>query len=677
MIVAKTKITHSTKRPKAVFSIDVGSGSVVSASLGGEIRLWNEREELVRTSKRHSGTVLCVRYSTDGCYFASGADDGTVIVFRADGTLVRSMKEHSSDVSNVLWTDMHLVSVGYDGYVVFYSLEGFSVLKKAKVHEGPIKGIAADPAFTCICTQGDDGIALYEGMEVVRRIPASEGTILESFFSRMSWSPDGRFFAAGLSFNRKYDTVEIFNRDLRSEYSLIGHVAPCEVVAFNPNVYMDERRYYILAVASQDLSLSFWSSLSARPLLLIKNFLSLPALDMRWNKDGSELYVCSYGGEVKKVVVEPGDFGRVMEGEECDWTAEIFFTKENARMFAEAEERRKKRSEEDREMAEKEMGEVSAAEGGSYPSVDARPLPPKKQKKAIRPVLLDESPSGGFEIDTGHSQVFIFGQGRSKEIEQRKAEPFSREFGDFRVSLSEDRSCVSVKRGGADFYQVVGDVRLMCVSKRYLCVYTGKIQLYDLRTGVLVLPFMCVDDVASLDVLGGRLAVLERDGGFMIISLRKRKKVVEGRIPRREGFLSLCLSRKYFLVSRYNDGEMFFDALSGLWYLKTPGYNSIYATDTDYNKERDETLEQMENKFRMEQIAGNHGKMLRHARRMVEMARRAKSTDDCLENKLLAVLKDLVYVGKKRNVIFMLQELNDNFVFQPFVVHAFKAIGEM
>ncbi|AFN82538.1 WD40 domain-containing putative histone [Encephalitozoon romaleae SJ-2008] len=654
MRVLRTGINHGTKRPKPIFSIDVSDGHIVTSSLGGEIKLWNPDYECIRTIKKHQGTVLCVRFSVDGDLFASGGDDGMVFVYKRNGDVVGSTSEHENDVSNVIWTDRFLVSVGYDGYVVLYDQKSLDVAKKMRPHEGQIKGICVDKSFRYMCTQGDDGIVLYEEFKVVKKVDASEGVILESFFSRMSWTPDGEFFASGLSFNRNYNTVEVFNKDLRNECSLIGHAAPCEVVAFSPVLYKKDRKYYVAAVSSQDLSLSLWCSLSAKPFLLIKNLTELPVLDMCWNESGTRLLVCSYGGEVVQIDVEDGDFGKAYEEEE-DSSGDIFFSVENRDIF----ERTKESPEESNDQDE----------------------PVQNAKKIVKPVLISSDPTSeetkaeGAEITTEHSYLAIFNYCNRKIEKLPRNSQMSKSFGDFNVELSKDRTYVSVKRGPKEFYKIYGSIEMMCVNKKHICLYTGKIQIYNLMTGVLSMPFICAGDVVTMDVLGKRLAYLQADGFYTVLSIGKRKIDAKGMIPRTGDLLSLRLDRKYFVVASFPDEEYFLEKRSGVWLQKTPVSNSIWAGDTDLTLEYDETLSHLENEFLISHLVKDKERMIRALKRITKAACKMKKMEDFIELKLKNIITMLLEAGERSKAVEILGKMNTNYVLQQFVFSMLKEIG--
>ena len=96
----------------------------------------------------HNGVVLCVRFSGDSRYLASGSDDKVIViwemdesgysgkVFGTDEVNVESWKAkkrllgHENDVQDLCWSpnSSKLVSVGLDCAVMVWSTETFSSL---------------------------------------------------------------------------------------------------------------------------------------------------------------------------------------------------------------------------------------------------------------------------------------------------------------------------------------------------------------------------------------------------------------------------------------------------------------------------------------------------------------------------------------------------------------------
>jgi len=651
MRIVEMAIRHGAKRAKPIFSIDVYGTMIATCSLEGEVNIWDAECRLTKTIKKHTGAVLCIRFNEDGRFLASGGDDGMVFVYTSDGDVVYSASEHESDVSNVMWTDRFLVSVGYDGWVVLYDLKALCVAKKMHSHEGQIKGICIDKNYKYMCTQGEDGLVVYKDYEAIKKMDASKEMILESFFSRMGCSPDGRLFASGLSFNTKCNSVEVFDCELKSECSLIGHAAPCEAVAFNPKVYMANKRYYVMAVSSQDLSLSLWTSLSVKPFVLIKNLTKLPVLDMCWNNEGTKLYVCSYNGEVVRIDIDEGELGSISEGVDEEDEGILF--------------------------------SIECKEMLSKTSPCTEDKHPEQKKKTVRPVLvLSKSVDGepalnGVEMHTDHSFLVMFNYTSKRMIEKTVCQTLSRVFGDFSIELNADRSSVCVKRGGIEFYRIHGRIELVCATKKYICVYTGCIRLYDLRTGVLAIPFICSHDVVMVDILRNDVLYLQSDGTFTVFSMHKRKAYLSGVLPRLDMFASLRLDRKYFLVAVFGEEEYFFSKKCRVWFSKTPKYNTVWSKDTDMAEDRDESLECLENEFLVAYAANDKREMGIAVKKTIKAACRMKKTTDYVEAQLGSMIRTMIGVGENDYTIRMLEMLNTNHSFQPFVFSILKEIGRM
>lgn len=412
------KIYNVVTKQIPIFSIDTFNQNTVVGLASGEVELYTN-DVKITSIKKHTGAVLCVRYNKDGTLIATSSDDGTIIIYNSNlyvHQIISNTHKQNCDITNVSWTNNYFISVGQDGQLIFYN-DRFNIIKSIFPHRSKITGLSTYNSW--ICTQGEDGIVLYRDTLLVKKIPPTEGIILESFFSRMSFSPDGSLIACGLSFNQKCNSVEIYNLQGENVFSLLGHVAPIECVSFNPVLFLKSKEmfsndknilnnkeilikdknflnvvdnvdgnishqennviknvcidpnneeknisneindvennknilsnkinsehesknssydisYYILAVASQDLSLSFWTTFSPHPFLLIKNFSTLPCLDMKWNEQGNILYVVSYDGTCKKLHFDINELGQISKNRMTTETNDLFLTLKNAELY--------------------------------------------------------------------------------------------------------------------------------------------------------------------------------------------------------------------------------------------------------------------------------------------------------------------------------------------------------
>ncbi|KAI9860367.1 MAG: HIR complex subunit [Vezdaea acicularis] len=315
----------------------------------------------------HSGTIHTVRFSSNGRYLASGADDKIVCVYTLDpnppshassfGTnepppvenwrIFRRLIGHENDVQDLGWSydSSILVSVGLDSKVVIWSGYTFEKLKTLSSHQSHVKGLAFDPANKYFATASDD-----RTIKIVRFTPPApnatahdqmnnfvvETTIqapftsspLTTYFRRCSWAPDGLHIAAANAVNGPVSSVAIITRGTwDGDINLIGHEAPVEVCAFSPRLYgkdppdtanqdnsghSTQNLITVIACAGQDRALSIWQTSNPRPLLITQELAGKAISDLAWGPSGRHLFMTSLDGSVIALVFEEGDLGYVM-----------------------------------------------------------------------------------------------------------------------------------------------------------------------------------------------------------------------------------------------------------------------------------------------------------------------------------------------------------------------------
>ncbi|WUR04261.1 WD40 repeat domain-containing protein [Vairimorpha necatrix] len=894
-----------SKKPVSIFSLDILDKMIVTACTNGDVDLYKNEDKLYKTVKKHAGSVLCVRFNPKGNFIASCGDDGTVIIYDLELQAIFSCKFHNGDVTNVLWTDKYLISVGHDGFIIFYDNQNFKVLSKIKSHENKITGVAASRKNNFICTQGDDGLTLYKNNVIYKKIPPNEGIILESFFSRMSWSPDGLIFSCGLSFNQKMNSIEIYNIEMESKYSLLGHVAPCEVTSFNPNTFTtDSKQYFILAVGSQDLSISLWTTLSPYPFLLVKNVCELPILDLTWSSDGSSFYFCAYDGKVGKLEFNLLELGNISNLDNKIENSDLFITLMNAESYdskvqrliyprhikeksenyrpninndakmsknkdfigprrpadpnhpmykdqgniidymnrpkKELKEemknvsdsshkykeenkyiieenkdnmaRRKKTTkketvnnettnnetvnndnivptdesiirtivdsvriiEENQNTTEAETNTLGVETNINTPTLqdntvdttnnnvetnnnmqtnivetnnneqannnveinDTRrvtfeetnntvestintpvvnivrnntqeetELTPAEQarindqirnpalrlrdvrdvvneeervaeeqrqaaaqrqeaatqarvvrKRSIRPVATPDK--------NEMTQISMFNIKEQVKIENGKIEEYSKEFGDYTVELNPEKNKLTIKRFSYDFFEIHGDFKFLCASKKYICVYTTDIEIYSLKTGTLVAPLIGSGNVLYMDIYRDKVLFLNGDGSIIIFDI-KNNKIKTTRVPRYDTILKIKFSKLYNVICHYKDCSYVLDKPTNLWYLLRKEWNDVHTKKTDYNNTIDETLKRLENSFMINFKIKRHDKLKEIARKMVKQLKNLEMTDH-LENIYSNIFKGLVQLGHKKFTYNCMKKLGKNLNLQYF-----------
>ncbi|KAJ5630757.1 TUP1-like enhancer of split [Penicillium longicatenatum] len=394
-IIKPVWLTHGGERKDfEVYSCDVSPDGkrLVTAAGDGYVRIWSteaiyntgnpefaSKPKQLASMSNHSGTIHTVRFSPNGKYLASGADDKIVCVYTLDANppthgstfgsdeappvenwrTIRRLIGHDNDVQDLGWSydSSILVSVGLDSKVVVWSGHTFEKLKTIAVHQSHVKGITFDPANKYFATASDDRtVRIFRFTSPAPNSTSHdqmnnfvlEQTIsapfanspLTAYFRRCSWSPDGMHIAAANAVNGPVSSVAIVNRgSWDGDINLIGHEAPVEVCSFSPRLYSREpiqkqpaenhagqHHITVIACAGADKSLSVWITSNARPIVVAQEMAAKSISDLAWSPDGKCLYATALDGTIVAVRFEEGELGYAVEMEENEKSLTKFGT---------------------------------------------------------------------------------------------------------------------------------------------------------------------------------------------------------------------------------------------------------------------------------------------------------------------------------------------------------------
>jgi protein HIRA/HIR1 len=344
---------------------------LVTAAGDGYVRIWStdailnshnpeySKPRQLAAISHHSGTIHAVRFSPNGKYLASGADDKIVCVYVLDPNppthvstfgsnepppienwrVQRRLIGHDNDVQDLAWSAdcSVLISVGLDSKVVVWSGHTFEKLKTIANHQSHVKGITFDPANKYFATASDDRtIKIFRFTSPPPNATPQdqvnnfmlEHTIHEPFhasplttyFRRCSWSPDGAHIAAANATNGPVSSVAIIARGTwDSDISLIGHEGPVEVCAFSPRMFHrhppqpdlegQQSSVTVVACAGQDKTLSIWNTSYSRPFATTQELAMKSISDLAWAPNGETLYITSLDGSIMAIVFQEGELG--------------------------------------------------------------------------------------------------------------------------------------------------------------------------------------------------------------------------------------------------------------------------------------------------------------------------------------------------------------------------------
>ncbi|PSK45328.1 hypothetical protein B9Z65_2468 [Elsinoe australis] len=366
-------LTHGgDKKDHEVYSCHVSpDGSrLVTAAGDGHVRIWSteailntgdpqyeSKPKQLASLSYHSGTIHSVRFSPNGKYLASGADDKIVCIYILDPNppshttfgsnetppvenwrIYRRLIGHDNDVQDLGWShdSSILVSVGLDSKVVVWSGHTFEKLKTLSQHQSHVKGITFDPANKYFATASDDRtIKVYRFQSPDAKATAYDqvnnftletsisapfaASPLTTYFRRPSWSPDGAHLSAANAVNGPVSSVAVITRgSWDSDISLIGHEGPVEVCAFSPRMYNRKpvvteeealQSVTVVACAGQDKTLSVWNTSVPRPFVVTQELAAKSISDLSWSPDGMNLYFTSLDGTIAACVFREGELG--------------------------------------------------------------------------------------------------------------------------------------------------------------------------------------------------------------------------------------------------------------------------------------------------------------------------------------------------------------------------------
>ncbi|KAH8888554.1 protein hir-1 [Thozetella sp. PMI_491] len=393
-IIKPSWLSHSGEHKDfEVYSCHVSADGKRLATAGGDghVRIWStdsvynaedadygKPRQLCHMS-HHLGTIHSVRFSPNGRYLASGADDKIICVYQLDsnppshaasfGTnepppvenwkTYKRLIGHENDVQDLGWSydNSILVSVGLDSKIVVWSGHTFERLKTLAVHQSHVKGITFDPANKFFATASDDRTIkiwrfnspppnatqhdMINNFVLEATISAPfKSSPLTTYFRRCSWSPDGNHIAAANAVNGPVSSVAIIERTRwDSEINLIGHEGPTEVCLFSPRLFHTKKPVEngtakgnssggslvtVIASAGQDKTLSIWNTNTSRPLIILQDIAAKSISDLAWTPDGQTLFVSSLDGSIIAVKFEVGELGWVATAEENDKALQKF-----------------------------------------------------------------------------------------------------------------------------------------------------------------------------------------------------------------------------------------------------------------------------------------------------------------------------------------------------------------
>ncbi|KAI7869022.1 WD40-repeat-containing domain protein [Spinellus fusiger] len=329
MIICKPEwITHTesarsvTMKKQAIFSIHAHPDGkrIATGGMDATIRIWNTEpildekveldpqcHKLLSTLALHDGAVLCVRWSNNGKYLASGSDkDNLIIIWELDSGGVTRKTQCIGYVQDLAWSkdDKYLASCGVDGLLIVWDGVTWGQVRIIDQHRGIVKGVDWDPAGKYLASQADD-----KSVKIWRTSDWElEKEIVKPFVNSIELALFRRLSAV----NGNACVAAIIDRnDWEPKISLFGHSTPVVVTKYNPHMFYSSSEkstdasgrgspalVSLCATGSLDGSVTIWSTEKDVPICAVDDFFRKGVYDLTWSPDGTTLYACSDDGTV-------------------------------------------------------------------------------------------------------------------------------------------------------------------------------------------------------------------------------------------------------------------------------------------------------------------------------------------------------------------------------------------
>ncbi|KAG7663729.1 CAC2 [[Candida] subhashii] len=391
---ASTITVHWHNESQPIYSVDFQklnennkpiSGRLVTGGGDNNIRMWKlislgdskqHSVEYLSTLHKHTQAVNVVRFNPAGNVLASAGDDGTLMLWKLSDTIVKDfendeeddelkeswqvaaqLRSSTSEIMDLCWSPSgeYIVTGSMDNILRVYQLENLNgngkvvgkLMHSLKNHNHYIQGVSWDPLNQYIASQSADrsvniyrisqepgqllDIKLFHKFNKFNSQGMYYSETLQSFFRRLSFSPDGSLLAtpAGLEESAESESsknvVYVYSRaslGTAPVFKLRGLNKPAIAISFHPGRFKSVEKNLlshpytmIFAIATQD-SIVLYSTEEFKPLGFVSNLHYSTITDLKWDIDGSRIIVSSTDGFCSVVSFEEGVFGEMYVEEE-------------------------------------------------------------------------------------------------------------------------------------------------------------------------------------------------------------------------------------------------------------------------------------------------------------------------------------------------------------------------
>jgi protein HIRA/HIR1 len=339
--------------------------------VGRNLEAVEPTDQLLATIRDHFGSVNCVRWAKHGRLLASGSDDQAIQIHErkpGSGTtefgsgeppdienwkVAMTLRGHTADVVDLNWSpdDSTLASGSLDNTVHIWNMSNGVCAAVLRGHSSLVKGVTWDPIGSFVASQSDDKTVIIwktSDWSLAHRTDGHWAKSLGStFFRRLGWSPCGHYITTTHGYQKPRHSAPVLERgEWSATFDFLGHNAPIIVVKFNHSMFRrnpanaeevknsnsgwsnngnskigtgkEFQPYNIIAIGSQDRTITVWTTASARPLFVAKHFFAQSVVDLSWSPDGYSLFACSLDGSIATFHFEVKELGHKLSDTELE-----------------------------------------------------------------------------------------------------------------------------------------------------------------------------------------------------------------------------------------------------------------------------------------------------------------------------------------------------------------------
>jgi len=275
----------------------------------GTVRLWKTDGTPGPVMEAHSSPVISVRWSRDGRRLASAGYYGGVCIWNADGTLHKRLPSRNW-LASLSWSPdgQQLAVADLLNNVQLWNVDG-SHIRDLRHNVEKLRTVAWNPNGTRIAS-GGYGNSVYLWSPDGTAAPVLEGH--SGHVHSVAWSPDGKHLASGSS----DETVRLWQEDGTPGPVLKGHQSFAGSVAWSPDGSW-------IATGDSVGTLRLWEVDGTPGPVLLGNAADVSAL--AWSPDGKRIAMAGAGAGGDGFVrlwSEDGSIGPVFRGH-ANWVSSM------------------------------------------------------------------------------------------------------------------------------------------------------------------------------------------------------------------------------------------------------------------------------------------------------------------------------------------------------------------